>query len=96
MDKLKPQAEITFRTKVDMTKRLFSDVAPVALDDIDRALIAALAEDARIAVSELARRVGLSAPSTADRLRRLDAQGVIERFTVPWHASQRHDFAATA
>ncbi|WP_228875437.1 Lrp/AsnC family transcriptional regulator [Paraburkholderia saeva] len=65
-----------------MTKRLFSDVAPVALDDIDRALIAALAEDARVAVSELARRVGLSAPSTADRLRRLDTQGVIERFTV--------------
>ncbi|CAG4891564.1 hypothetical protein R52603_01921 [Paraburkholderia saeva] len=82
MDKLKLQTKITFRTKADMTKRLFSDVAPVALDDIDRALIAALAEDARVAVSELARRVGLSAPSTADRLRRLDTQGVIERFTV--------------
>jgi Lrp/AsnC family transcriptional regulator, leucine-responsive regulatory protein len=82
MDKLKPQTKITFRTKADMTKRLFSDVAPVALDDIDRALIAALAEDSRIAASELARRVGLSAPSTADRLRRLDTQGVIEGFTV--------------
>jgi NitT/TauT family transport system permease protein len=21
---------------------------------------------------------------------------LLERFTVPWHASQRHDFAATA
>ncbi len=66
-----------------MTKRLSSsDIAKVTLDDTDRALIAALAEDARTPVSELARRVGLSAPSTADRLRRLDAQGVIERFTV--------------
>src|ERR1700751_5730576 len=55
---------------------------PAALDDTDRALLAALAEDARQPVSELARRVGLSAPSTAERVRRLEAQGVIERFTV--------------
>ncbi|MDE1181541.1 Lrp/AsnC family transcriptional regulator [Paraburkholderia sp.] len=65
-------------------KRL-SPVTPpavVALDDTDRALIAALADDARQPVSELAKRVGLSAPSTAERLRRLEAQRVIERFTV--------------
>ena len=56
--------------------------APTVLDETDRALLAALAEDARQPVSELAKRVGLSAPSTAERVRRLDAQGVIERFTV--------------
>ncbi|MEQ5840726.1 AsnC family transcriptional regulator [Paraburkholderia acidicola] len=65
-----------------MNKNLASLNLPVALDDTDRALLAALAEDARQPVSELARRVGLSAPSTADRVRRLDTQGVIERFTV--------------
>jgi Lrp/AsnC family transcriptional regulator, leucine-responsive regulatory protein len=65
-----------------MTKRLTAASAPATLDDIDRVLLAALAEDSRSPVSELARRVGLSAPSTAERLRRLDAQGVIERFTV--------------
>ncbi|MGH8780702.1 Lrp/AsnC family transcriptional regulator [Paraburkholderia sp.] len=69
-----------------MNKRLASRVAPVtppaALDETDRALLAALAEDARQPVSELAKRVGLSAPSTAERVRRLEAQGVIERFTV--------------
>ncbi|MDR6420798.1 Lrp/AsnC family transcriptional regulator [Paraburkholderia phenoliruptrix] len=64
-----------------MAKRLAS-AAPVPLDEIDRALIAALAEDARRPVSELARLVGLSAPSTAERIRRLESQGVIERFTV--------------
>ncbi|NML33311.1 Lrp/AsnC family transcriptional regulator [Paraburkholderia antibiotica] len=64
-----------------MSKRLASPT-PVALDDIDRALLAALAQDARQPVSELARVVGLSAPSTAERVRRLEAQGVIERFTV--------------
>ncbi|ALE53461.1 Lrp/AsnC family transcriptional regulator [Paraburkholderia graminis] len=64
-----------------MTKRL-TPLAPVPLDETDRALLAALAEDARRPVSELARLVGLSAPSTAERIRRLEAQGVIERFTV--------------
>ncbi|NIF53231.1 Lrp/AsnC family transcriptional regulator [Burkholderia sp. Ax-1724] len=64
-----------------MSKRLAS-AAPVALDATDRLLLAALAQDARQAVSELARQVGLSAPSTAERVRRLEAQGVIEHFTV--------------
>jgi Lrp/AsnC family leucine-responsive transcriptional regulator len=65
-----------------MAKRLTPATPPAALDDTDRALLAALAEDARQPVSELARLVGLSAPSTAERLRRLETQGVIERFTV--------------
>ena len=64
-----------------MTKRL-APATPATLDETDRALLAALAADARQPVSELARRVGLSAPSTAERVRRLEAQGVIERFTV--------------
>ncbi|WP_213297925.1 Lrp/AsnC family transcriptional regulator [Paraburkholderia sacchari] len=56
--------------------------APIALDEIDRALLAALAEDGRASVSELARQIGLSAPSTSERLRRLEAQGVIGGYTV--------------
>jgi len=81
MDKIKSSPRITSDSKADMSKRLAS-LAPVALDETDRALIVALAEDARRPVSELARLVGLSAPSTAERIRRLKAQGVIERFTV--------------
>jgi Lrp/AsnC family transcriptional regulator, leucine-responsive regulatory protein len=53
-----------------------------ALDEIDRTLLAALADDARASVAELAKRVGLSAPSTSERLRRLEAQGVIGGYTV--------------
>ncbi|MBN3804228.1 Lrp/AsnC family transcriptional regulator [Paraburkholderia sp. Ac-20336] len=64
-----------------MSKHLAS-AAPVALDATDHLLLAALAQDARQPVSELARQVGLSAPSTAERVRRLEAQGVIGRFTV--------------
>ncbi|RQU91912.1 Lrp/AsnC family transcriptional regulator [Burkholderia cenocepacia] len=64
-----------------MPKRL-SPPAVASLDATDRAIVAALADDARIATSELARQIGLSAPATADRVRRLEAQGVIAAFTV--------------
>ncbi|KVW43653.1 AsnC family transcriptional regulator [Burkholderia ubonensis] len=64
-----------------MTKRL-SPPSVAAPDATDRAILAALADDARIATSELARQIGLSAPATADRVRRLEAQGVIAGFTV--------------
>ncbi len=49
----------------------------VSLDDIDRSIIAALLADARVRTSELARRVALSAPAVAERLRRLEDGGVI-------------------
>ena len=50
-----------------MTKRPTAPARPAPLDDVDRALLAALAEDSRAPVSELAKRVGLSAPSTSER-----------------------------
>jgi len=67
---------------VNMPKRLSSDLRAASLDEIDRALLRLLAEDARTSAADLAREIGLSAPSTAERLRRLEAQGIIERFTV--------------
>lgn len=65
-----------------MPKHLIAPPVAGPLDATDRELLRILAEDARTATSELARRIGLSAPSTADRLRRLETQGVIGRFTV--------------
>ena len=47
------------------------------LDSIDRRLIAELQDDARLRLAELARRVGLSAPAVADRLRRLTDSGAL-------------------
>lgn len=52
------------------------------LDALDTAILAALAEDARTPMRELAQKVGLSAPSTTERVRRLEAAGVIEGYTV--------------
>ncbi len=47
------------------------------LDDADAAILREISADARLPIAELARRVGLSAPSIAERLRRLEHEGVI-------------------
>jgi Lrp/AsnC family transcriptional regulator, leucine-responsive regulatory protein len=49
----------------------------MAFDMTDRRLLEELQEDARLTLAELGRRVGLSSPAVADRLRRLEADGVI-------------------
>lgn len=52
------------------------------LDETDARILAALDSDARLSMSELARLVGMSAPSVSERVRRLEAAGVIRGFTV--------------
>lgn len=52
------------------------------IDEKDRLLIKLLSRDARLPVSELAKRVGLSGPATSERIRRLEAGGIISRFTL--------------
>lgn len=52
------------------------------LDEKDRLLIKLLSRDARMPVSELSKRVGLSSPATSERMRRLEASGIITRFTL--------------
>lgn len=47
------------------------------MDAVDRALLEALREDARAPWAQLARLVGLSAPSVQERVRRLEERGVI-------------------
>ena len=47
------------------------------VDEIDRALLVALIDDARLSYQQLATEVRLSSNSTADRVRRLRASGVI-------------------
>lgn len=52
------------------------------LDDIDRALLEALTEDARASFAALGSRVGLSAPAVKRRVDRLVDRGVISGFTI--------------
>jgi Lrp/AsnC family transcriptional regulator, leucine-responsive regulatory protein len=50
------------------------------LDDANRQLLAELQRDARLSLAELGRRVGLSSPAVAERLARLERQGVIRGY----------------
>jgi Lrp/AsnC family leucine-responsive transcriptional regulator len=52
------------------------------IDSIDRSLLAALCENARAPLKDLAARVGLSSPSVAERLRRLEERGIIRGYTI--------------
>ncbi|WP_434577093.1 Lrp/AsnC family transcriptional regulator [Pseudomonas sp. Z5-35] len=51
-------------------------------DDIDQILISALMEDSRRSLKALANLSGLSSPSVAERLRRLEERGVLKGYTV--------------
>lgn len=52
------------------------------LDETDARILGALDSDARLSMSELARLVGMSAPSVSERVRRLESSGVIRSFTI--------------
>jgi Lrp/AsnC family transcriptional regulator, leucine-responsive regulatory protein len=51
-----------------------------ALDATNLRLLSELQEDARLSLAELGRRVGLSSPAVADRLARLEEDGVIRGY----------------
>lgn len=48
-----------------------------SLDRFDRAILTVLAEDGRISITDLSKRIGLSKSPTQTRLRRLEESGVI-------------------
>jgi Lrp/AsnC family leucine-responsive transcriptional regulator len=52
------------------------------LDAIDRAILQALAKDARVTMADLGRAVGLSPPSVTERVRRLEEAGVIQGYSA--------------
>ena len=54
----------------------------VVLDDLDRRLLSLLREDSRRSSRKLAKMLGVSAPTVASRLRRLEQMGVIRGYTV--------------
>lgn len=52
------------------------------LDPLNLKILRVLEGNARISIAELARKVGLSTPSAAERVRRLQENGVIEGYAV--------------
>jgi Lrp/AsnC family leucine-responsive transcriptional regulator len=62
---------------VDMEETAVSTVESPALDRTDLNIVRELARDARISLVELGRRVSLSRPAVAERVRRLETAGVV-------------------
>lgn len=52
------------------------------LDTTDRAIIAALTENGRMTVRDLAAQIGLSSPSVTDRIHKLEDAGAIQGYTI--------------
>ncbi|MCU4186211.1 Lrp/AsnC family transcriptional regulator [Acidiferrimicrobium sp. IK] len=77
---MKPAREYHYNgspPRLPKQQKLGSGATFVSLDDVDRAILEALTADARTRTAELGRRVGLSAPAVAERLRRLEDSGVV-------------------
>lgn len=50
------------------------------LDAVNRQILGLLQEDARLSYSEIGRRVGLTAPAVAERVRRMEEAGIISGY----------------
>jgi len=70
-----PSAQKSINLKVKSRSSL--QVSPLLLDARNAQILALLKDDPRMSVSELARRVGMSAPATRERIQRMEEAGVI-------------------
>ena len=52
------------------------------IDDVDREILSILLENAALSKAEIARRVGLAASAVSERIRRLEADGIIKGYEV--------------
>lgn len=52
------------------------------MDALDKAILACLSENSRITASAIGKRVSLSVSSVTERIKKLEASGVIERYSV--------------
>jgi Lrp/AsnC family leucine-responsive transcriptional regulator len=67
---------------VPTKERTYRVPAVDLLDATNLRLLAELQDDGRLSVAELGRRIGLSSPAVAERLRRLEGEGVITGYRV--------------
>ncbi len=54
----------------------------IIMDNTDMDIIRCLQEDARLTMTAIGKAVGLSQPAVAERIKRLEEQGVIEKYTA--------------
>jgi Lrp/AsnC family transcriptional regulator for asnA, asnC and gidA len=54
----------------------------IELDEVDRVILKSLRENSRMSLQEISRKAGVSDATIQFRLKRMKANGVIERFTI--------------
>lgn len=52
------------------------------MDQIDTEILRILQTNARIQLSEISKRIHLTVPAVSERMKKLEAQGIIEKYTV--------------
>ncbi|UVI29321.1 Lrp/AsnC family transcriptional regulator [Paenibacillus spongiae] len=65
-----------------MPNTTINEMPNVHIDEIDRKIISALLENARISYTDLAKEIGLSRVAVQARINTLIEEGVVERFTA--------------
>jgi Lrp/AsnC family transcriptional regulator, leucine-responsive regulatory protein len=76
-------------------RQIWQDACISSADGTSRRLLDELQRDARLTLAELGRRVGLSSPAVAERLQRLEREGVIAGYRAEVDP-RRLGFALTA
>lgn len=52
------------------------------MDQLDQRILALLCENARMPVKDIARQVSLTSPAVSSRIRKMEREGIIARYTV--------------
>ena len=58
------------------------------MDNLDIKILKLLQQNARMTASEISNKINLSVPAVGDRLKKLDASGIIEKYTVILNAKK--------
>jgi len=58
------------------------------MDNLDIKILKLLQQNSRITASEISSKINLSVPAVGDRLKKLDASGIIEKYTVILNAKK--------
>ncbi|GAA1541435.1 Lrp/AsnC family transcriptional regulator [Kribbella lupini] len=61
---------------------MFSETKAIELDDLNTRILTELTADPRLRTTELARRLGVSAPTVRERVTRLEESGVIRGYRL--------------
>jgi Lrp/AsnC family leucine-responsive transcriptional regulator len=69
-------------SSADMTKDSTAFGSSYLMDSFGRSLLKELQDNSRLSIAELARRVGLSATATAERIKQMEEAGIVRSYTI--------------